>query len=163
MNARRLSCRAPSIITQSITRIFMRRLFTLSAVFPSPHIILYDWKMIFYKIFSNFLIHGGTETISYIRMCVRVAVRGIPLYSRNTVRRHVCVYVCVYTKLSNQGDFACGWLLVPLGFGFYIFIYLMINKYITSRAPVIWARKILKKSKKVVKLDCFGLYNILGG
>ena len=78
--------------------------------------------MIFYKLFSNFLIHDGTETISYIRMCVRVAVHGIPLYSRNTARRHVCVYVCVYTKLSNQGDFACGWLLVPLGFSFYIFI-----------------------------------------
>ena len=41
-----------------------------------------------------------------VRMCVRVAVRGIPLYSRNTARRHVCVYVCVYTKVSNQGDFA---------------------------------------------------------
>ena len=64
--------------------------------------------MIFYKFFSDFLIHGGTEAISYIRMCVRVAVRGIPLYSRNTVRRHVCVYVCVYTKLSNQDDFAWG-------------------------------------------------------
>ena len=62
--------------------------------------------MIFYKLLSNFLIHGGTETISYIRMCVRVAMRGIPLYSRNTARRHVCVYVCVYAKLSNQGDFA---------------------------------------------------------
>ena len=78
--------------------------------------------MIFYKLLSNFLIHGGTETISYIRMCVRVAVRGIPLYSRNTARRHVCVHVCIYTKLSNQGDFALGLVLVPLGFGFYIFI-----------------------------------------
>ena len=40
----------------------------------------------------------------------------------------------------------------------------MINKYITSRALVNWARKILeKKSEKVVKLDSFGLYNILGG
>lgn len=95
MNARRLSCRAPSIITQSITRIFMRRLFILLAVFQSPHIILYDWKMIFYKLFSDFLIHGGTETISHIRMCVRMAARGIPLYSRNTARRHMCVYVCV--------------------------------------------------------------------
>ena len=79
--------------------------------------------MIFYKIFSNFLICGGTETISYIRMCVRVAVHGIPLYFRNTARRHMCVYVCVYTKLPNHDDFAWGWLLVPLGFGFYIFIY----------------------------------------
>ena len=53
---------------------------------------------------------------------------------------------------------------MPLGFGFYIFIYLMINKYITSRALVNWARKILeKKSEKVVKLDSFRLYNILGG
>ena len=60
--------------------------------------------------------------ISYIRMCVRVAVHGIPLYSRNTARRHVCVYVCVYTKLSNQCDFALGLVLVPLGFDFYIFI-----------------------------------------
>ena len=59
------------------------------------------------------------------------------------------VYVCVYTKLPNQGDFAYSLALVPLGFGFYIFIYLMINKYITSRALVNWARKILeKKSKK---------------
>ena len=132
----------------SWTRIFMRRLFTSSAVFLSPRIILYDWKMIFYKLFSNFLIHGGTETISYIRMCVRVAVRGIPLYSRNTARRHVCVYVCVYTKLSNQDDFAWGWPLVPLGFDFYIFIYLMINKYITSRALVIWAKKFWKNLKK---------------
>ena len=145
MNARRLSCRAPSIKAQSITRIFMRRLFTLSAVFQSPHIILYDWKMIFYKIFSNFLIHGWTEAISYMRMCVRVAVRGIPLYSRNTARRHVRVHVCVYTKLSNQGDFAWGWPLVPLGFGFYIFIYLMINKYITYQALVNRAKKILKQ------------------
>ena len=43
----------------------------------------------------------------------------------------------------------------------------MINKYITSqalvRALVIRARKILKKSEKVMKLDCFALYNILGG
>lgn len=39
----------------------------------------------------------------------------------------------------------------------------MINKYITSRALVNWAKKILKKSEKVVKLDCFRLYNILGG
>ena len=132
----------------SWTRIFMRRLFTLSAVFPSPHIILYDWKMIFYKLLSNFLIHGGTEAISHIRMCVRVAMRGIPLYSRNTARRHVCVYVCVYTKLPNQSDFAYSWPLVPLGFGFYIFIYLMINKYITSQTIVNWARKILKKNLK---------------
>ena len=67
-------------------------------------------------------------------------------------------------KLSNQSDFALGLVLVPLGFGFYIFIYLMINKYITSRALVNWVRKILeKKSEKVVKLGCFGLYNILGG
>lgn len=58
--------------------------------------------------------------ISHIRMCVRMAVRGIPLYSRNTVRRHV--YVCVYNKLPNQSDFALGLILVPLGFGFYIFI-----------------------------------------
>ena len=64
--------------------------------------------MIFYKLLSNFLAHGGTWMISYIRMCVRVAVRGIPLYSRNTARRHMCVYVCVYTKLSNQSDFAYG-------------------------------------------------------
>ena len=78
-------------------------------------------------------------------MCMRMAVRGIPLYSRNTARRHVCVYVCVYTELSNQGDFAWGLAIVPLGFGFYIFIYLMINKYITSRALVILARKILEK------------------
>ena len=92
--------------------------------------------MIFYKLFSNFLIHGGTETVSYIRMCVRVAVRGIPLYSRNTARRHVCMYVRVYAKLPNHGDFAYSLALVPLGFGFYIFIYLMINKYITSRALV---------------------------
>ena len=147
MNARRLSCRAPSIITQSITRIFMRRLFTLSAVFPSPRIILYDWKMIFYKIFSNFLIHGGTETISYIRMCVRVAVRGIPLYSRNTARRHVCVYVCVYTKLSNQNGFA--WGLASSATRFWLlYIYLLLNKYITFRALVIWAKKFWKNLKK---------------
>ena len=60
--------------------------------------------------------------ISSIYMCMRVAMRGIPLYSRNTARRHVCVYVCVYTKLSNQGDFAWGWVLGLSGFGFYIFI-----------------------------------------
>ena len=51
-------------------------------------------------------------------------------------------------KLSNQSGFAWGWLLVPLGFDFYIFIYLMINKYITSRALVNWARKILEKNLK---------------
>ena len=61
-------------------------------------------------------------TISYIRMCVRVAVHSIPLYSRNTARRHVCVYVCVYTQASNQGDFAYSLALVPLDFSFYIFI-----------------------------------------
>ena len=44
-----------------------------------------------------------------------------------------------------------------------LYIYLIINKYITFRALVIWAEKILKKSEKVVKLGCFGLYNILGG
>ena len=66
----------------------------------------------------------------------------------------------IYIKLSNQSDFAWSWLLVPLGFGFYIFI--LLNKYITFWAPVIWTKKILKKSKKVVKLDCFRLYNILG-
>ena len=64
--------------------------------------------MIFYKLLSDLLIHGGTETISYICMCVRVAMRGIPLYSRNTVRRHVCVYVYVYTKASNQSNFTWG-------------------------------------------------------
>ena len=70
----------------------------------------------------------------------------------------------IYTGLPNQSGFAYSQPLVPLGFGFYIFIYLMINKYITSRALVNWARKILKKkSEKVVKLDSFGLYNILGG
>lgn len=53
-------------------------------------------------------IHGGTETISYIRMCVRVAMRGIPLYSRNTARHHVCVYVCVYTKAFKSGQFHLG-------------------------------------------------------
>ena len=38
--------------------------------------------------------------ISSIYMCMRVAMRGIPLYSRNTARRHVCMYACVYTKLQ---------------------------------------------------------------
>ena len=115
MNARRLSCRAPSIITQSITRIFMRRLFTLSAVFQSPHIILYDWKMIFYKIFSNFLIHGGTETISSI-----------------------------YVKAFKSERFRLG-LTSSATRLLLLYIYLVINKYITSQALVILARKILKK------------------
>ena len=87
-------------------------------------------------------------------------MRGIPLYSRNTARRHMCVYVYVYTKASNQSNFTCGWVLGLSGFDFYIFI--LLNKYITFRALVIWTKKILKKSKKIVKLDCFRLYNILG-
>ena len=77
-------------------------------------------------------------------MCVCVAMRGIPLYSRNTARRHVCVYVCVYTKLSNQSDFTCGYILGLLGVGFYIFI--LLNKYITFWALYIWA---IKNSKKI--------------
>ena len=44
----------------------------------------------------------------HIYVCVRVAMRGIPLYSRNTVRRHVCVYVCVYTKASKSEQFHLG-------------------------------------------------------
>ena len=66
----------------------------------------------------------------------------------------------IYTKASNQSNFTWGWILGLLGFDFYIFI--LLNKYITFRALVIWAKKILKKSKKIVKLDCFRLYNILG-
>ena len=76
----------------------------------------------FFQTFVISSIQDGTETISYIRMCVCVAVRGIPLYSRNTARRHVCMYACVYTKLSNQSNFTCGWVLGLLGFDFYIFI-----------------------------------------
>ena len=48
--------------------------------------------------------------ISSIYMCMRVAVRGIPLYSRNTARRHMCVYVCVYTKFQIRA--------ISLGTGF---------------------------------------------
>ena len=112
----------------SWTRIFMRRLFTSSAVFfIASHYIIRLKNDFLIGFFQTFLISS------------------------------------IYTGLSNQSDFAWGWLLVPLGFGFYIFIYLMINKYITSRALVNWVRKILeKKSEKVVKLDSFGLYNILG-
>ena len=53
----------------------------------------------FFQTFLISSIHGVTEAISYIRMCVRVAMRGIPLYlySRNTARRHVYMYACVYT------------------------------------------------------------------
>ena len=80
----------------------------------------------------------------HIYVCVRVAVHGIPLYSRNTARRHVCVYVCVYTKVFKSEQFhlmldseaAELWLL---------YIYLVINKYITFQASVILAKKILKK------------------
>ena len=83
-------------------------------------------KWFFIKSFQIFFIHGGTEAISYIRMCVRVAMRGIPLYSRNTARRHVCIYVCVYTKAfkSRQVHLGLsswsGWALA--------FIYLFSNK-----------------------------------
>ena len=80
----------------------------------------------------------------HIYVCVRVAMRGIPLYFRNTARRHVYAYVCVYTKLSNQGDFTWGYILVLLGFGFYIFI--LLNKYITFRGLYIWD---IKNSKKI--------------
>ena len=98
----------------------------------------------------------------HIYVCVRVAVRGIPLYSRNTARRHVCVYTCAcILKLSNQGNFTWSLVLGLSGVGFYIFI--LLNKYITFWGLYIWAIKnSKKKSKKVVKLDCFGLYNILG-
>ena len=44
----------------------------------------------------------------HIYVCVRVAMRGIPLYSRNTARRHVRVYVCVYTKAFKSGRFRLG-------------------------------------------------------
>ena len=130
MNARRLSCCAPTY--QSATHYEIDRVVERVSswggssyywqFFNRLTYILYSWKMIFYKLLSNFLIHSGTETISYMRMCVRVAVCGIPLYFRNTARRHVRVYVCVYIKLPNHDDFAYGWPLVPLGFGFYIFI-----------------------------------------
>ena len=66
----------------------------------------------------------------------------------------------IHTKASNHGDFTWGWILWLSGFGFYIFI--LLNKYITFRGLYILAEKILKKSKKVVKLGCFRLYNILG-
>ena len=93
-------------------------------------------KNIFYQLFFKlWLFH------LYIRACV--AVRGIPLYSRNTARRHMCVYVYVYTKASNQSNFTCGYILGLLGFGFYIFI--LLNKYITFSAPVIWTKKNSKK------------------
>ena len=113
MNARRLSCRAPSIIAQSITRIFMRRLFTLLAVFQSPHIYIIQLK-------NDFLIDFfQTLAISSI-----------------------------YVKAFKSRRFRLGLTSSALGFGFYIFIYLMINKYITSRALVNWAKKILKKNLK---------------
>ena len=66
----------------------------------------------------------------------------------------------IHTKASNHGDFTWSWVLWLPGFGFYIFI--LLNKYITFLALVIWTKKILKKSKKIVKLGCFRLYNILG-
>ena len=62
----------------------------------------------FFQIFLISSIHGGTEAISYIRMCVCVAMHGIPLYSRNTARRHVYVHVCVYTKAFKSGRFHLG-------------------------------------------------------
>ena len=111
-------------LIEQLTHIFMRLSFSLSAVFRSPHIILYSWKIFFINFFQIFLISS------------------------------------IYTKLSNHGDFTWGYILGLLGFGFYIFI--LLNKYITFRDLYIWAIKILKKSKKVVKLDCFRLYNILG-
>ena len=86
-------------------------------------------------------------------MCVRVAMRGIPLYSRNTARRHVYMYACVYTKASNQSDFTWGYILRLPGFGFYIFI--LLNKYITFRGLYILAEKILKKSKKNHEIRLF--------
>ena len=64
--------------------------------------------MNFFQIFLISSIHGGTEMISSIYMCVRVAMRGIPLYSRNTVRRPVCVYVCVYIKAFKSEQFRLG-------------------------------------------------------
>ena len=42
-------------------------------------------------------------------------------------------------KLSNQGDFTWCWVLWLPGFGFYIFI--LLNKYITFQALVIWTKK----------------------
>ena len=66
----------------------------------------------------------------------------------------------IHTKTSNQSNFTCGYILMLSGFDFYIFI--LLNKYITFQALVIWTEKILKKSKKIMKLGCFRLYNILG-
>ena len=76
-------------------------------------------------------------------MCVRVAMRGIPLYSRNTARRHVCMYMCIYTKLQIRAISLGDWILKLSGFDFYIFI--LLNKYITFRALVILAKKNSKK------------------
>ena len=98
----------------------MRRLFTLLAVFQSPH-------MYIIRLENDFLI-GFFQTF---------------------------LISSIYTGRLNQSVFALDLVLVPLGFGFYIFIYLMINKYITSRALVIWARKILKKIQKSREIRLF--------
>ena len=110
-------------------------------------------KNIFYQLFFK---------LWWFHLYIRayVAMRGIPLYSRNTARRHMCVYVYVCTKASNQSDFTWCWVLWLPDFDFYIFI--LLNKYITFLGLYILAEKILKKSKKIMKLGCFRLYNILG-
>ena len=149
MNARRLSLYSllvqsrKELIEQLNAYLHEAALHIIGSFSIASHIYYTTEKYFFVNFFQIFLIssiHGGTESISYIRMCMRVAMRGIPLYSRNTARRHVHVSVCVYTKASKSRQFRLQldysatrlWLL---------YIYLVINKYITSRALVIWTKK----------------------
>ena len=136
MNARRLSQRAPSMAVQLIMELIEQ----LNAYLHEAALYIIGS----FSIASHYIIRLKNDFLIGFFQTFLIS--------------------SIYTGLSNQSDFAWGWLLVPLGFGFYIFIYLMINKYITSQTLVNLARKILeKKSEKVVKLDSFGLYNILGG
>ena len=123
------------LIKYLTTYIYEAVLHIIGSFSVASHYII-RLKNIFYQLFSKlWWFH------LYIRACV--AVRGIPLYSRNTARRHMCVYVYVYTKASNHGDFTWSWVLWLLGFDFYIFI--LLNKYITFRGLVIWTKKNSKK------------------
>ena len=107
-------------------------------------------KWFFIKSFQIFLYMAELRRF-HIYVCACVWPCVVFLCILGILRAATCACMCAYIlKLSNQSDFAWGWVLelpVP-GFGFYIFIYLMINKYITSRALVNWARKILEKNLK---------------
>ena len=70
---------------------------TIGSFSVASHYII-QLKNIFYQLFFKlwqFHLYMAELRRFHIYVCVRVAMRGIPLYSRNTARSHVYAYVCV--------------------------------------------------------------------